>query len=117
MTDLELGWVAGLFEGEGSIVLTKVKNRKDSYRVMCVVSSTDKDVIESFTKIVNFGKMNGPYKPSDSGRKLRYTWDVQNQKECLKFLKLILPQLHSRRSVKALEVINFLEERLAKHNV
>lgn len=112
MTDLELGWVAGLFEGEGSVVLTKIKNRKDSYRVMCVVSSTDKDVITSFTKIVGFGKMNGPYKPSVSGRKEKYTWDVQNQRDCLKFLQIVENLLHERRKSKASEVIKFLTGRL-----
>lgn len=112
MITVNTGWVAGLFEGEGSIILNKIKVRKNSYRVMCVVSSTDKDVIESFYNYLGFGKINGPYKPSSTGRKLRYTWDVQNQKECLKFLKLVYPYLHSRRATKALEVITFLEERL-----
>ena len=79
----ELAWAGGLFEGEGSFVCYKLPNRRDSYRVVAVVPSTDKDVLDTFALVIGFGKVKGPYKPSN-GIKLRYTWEVQNFAECLK---------------------------------
>lgn len=109
----ELAWAAGLFEGEGSLVYTKIKNRKDSYKVHVVVSSTDKDVLDTFQKVIGFGPINGPYAPSN-GNKLRYVWEVQNFRDCLKATELLYPYLHSRRREKADELIKLCKTRLGE---
>ncbi|RUP39323.1 MAG: hypothetical protein EKK63_10000 [Acinetobacter sp.] len=109
MSSLE--WASGLFEGEGSFVCTRIKNRKNSYKVHVVISSTDRDVLETFQNVVGFGPINGPYKPSN-GKKMRYVWEVQNYRDCLKISELLYPYLHSRRKEKANILIKLCKERL-----
>lgn len=109
----ELAWAGGLFEGEGSFVCYKLPNRRDSYRVVVVMPSTDKDVLDTFCNVMGFGKVRGPYKPSN-GNKNRYVWEVQNFRECLKAAELLYPYLHSRRSEKADELIKLCKIRLGE---
>jgi hypothetical protein len=108
----ELGWCAGLFEGEGSIVCYKMPNRKNSYRVSLSISMIDKDVLETFVEYLDVGKVKGPYKTKN--RKDRYTWEVQNFRDCLYVAKLLFPYLHERRAKKAVELINLCESRLIR---
>lgn len=112
MTEIEIAWAAGLFEGEGCFTLSKVKNRKDSIKVSAVIGMTDKDVLDRFAFIMGFGNIKGPYKSSYPTGKQRYTWEVQNQPDVLKTIELLLPFLLSRRREKALEIKQEIESRL-----
>lgn len=109
----ELAWAGGLFEGEGCFVCYKLSHRKDSYRVSTTLSMTDKDVVETFCKVMGFGTVKGPYSPSN-GNKLRYVWEVQNFRDCLKVTELLYPYLHSRRKQKADELIKLCKTRLGE---
>ncbi len=69
MTDLELGWVTGVFEGEGSVVV-----QHNSLRLN--MRSTDCDVIERMTSLMG-GRTYGPYEPNSSlGLKPYWMWVV-----------------------------------------
>lgn len=72
---------------------------------------TDKDVVERFASIIGVGRVKGPYKPSSSGTKLRYVWEVQNQLECVEVLKKLLPWFGYRRKEKAEQFIETIERR------
>lgn len=112
MTDSEIAWAAGLFEGEGSISWFKLKNRADSIKVAVTISMTDEDVIYRFANIMGFGKVKGPYQPQPTSRKVRWVWEVQNFKDCLKAINLLYPYLGVRRQAKADEFIKIVTERL-----
>lgn len=105
-------WAAGLFEGEGSIVCTKLKNRANSYKVATVLSMTDLDVVESFRDSVGFGSIKGPYKSSYSTGKPRFIWEVQNFRECKKLLEMFLPYFGQRRRQKAEETLALINSRI-----
>lgn len=103
-------WCAGLLEGEGSFICYKLHNRKDSYRISVSISMTDEDVLQTFTRFIGVGKVKGPYKhPS---RKDRYTWEVQNFRDCLSVCKRVYPYMHSRRREKIRELIKICESRV-----
>lgn len=54
LSDSELGWVAGLLEGEGSF--------SESYkRVRVQVYSTDEDVVRRIHALTGLGNVTGPY--------------------------------------------------------
>jgi hypothetical protein len=66
-SDVERSWLAGLFEGEGCISLSRYKTMlKDNTRSkavypVVVIASTDNDVIRKFKRLVGFGRIHGPY--------------------------------------------------------
>jgi hypothetical protein len=66
----DVAWAAGLFEGEGSITHTR-----DELRVTLV--NCDREVVEQFDRVVERGRIYGPY-TSDFGdgcrRKPRWVW-------------------------------------------
>ena len=102
--EIDIAWAAGLFEGEGSLSLTPVKNRPNSIKVSASLSMTDKDVVEKFQSVVNFGKVKGPYQPQVKTYKVRWVWEVQNQPEVLKLIELFLPFFGERRLAKAFDI-------------
>jgi hypothetical protein len=76
MTDLEIAWTAGLFEGEGSlIVVAKLDPSRPSTQLS--LTSTDRDVIVRFAETVGAGRVYGPYQPG-AGKydhwKQQYLW-------------------------------------------
>ena len=75
---------------------------------MCM---TDKDVMERFADVVGHGKLYGPYRYEKSGnRKPYWQWKAWKNPEVLRILKMFLPHLGKRRSEKAIEAINHLNE-------
>lgn len=65
---IDLAWAAGLFEGEGTFGNGNKKSLATS------ITSTDKDVLEHFQKIVGLGNINGPLKTKKPHWKPCYTW-------------------------------------------
>ena len=115
MTDSEIAWAAGLFEGEGSISWFKLKSRKDSIKVSVVLTMTDADVVYKFANIMGFGKVKGPYQPQPTSRKVRWVWEVQNFRECVKAIDLLYPYLGERRKAKADEFKEIVKNRLTEN--
>lgn len=106
-----IAWAAGIFEGEGCITYSRIKERKESFRFQLTMSSSDKDVLDRFALSVNCGKVLGPYKGQKEGNKDRYNWHIQNQRDCLYVLGQIYPFLCERRRQKAEEMLDALLER------
>lgn len=97
-------WAAGLFEGEGSIVISIIPCRVNSIRTSLSLASTDKDVIEKFCEIVNTGNVKGPRLIKN--RKPIWYWEVQNFRDCMYVLGQIYPYLGERRRKKANEMLD-----------
>ena len=103
--ELEIAWAAGLFEGEGSIVFDAKQKNPLSLKM------TDKDVMERFIDVVGYGNLTGPYMYKKSSNKTPYwAWQVYKRTEILRVLKIFLPYLGKRRSKRANDVINHLNE-------
>ena len=97
-------WAIGIFEGEGSIVITT--NRKS---VNLVVQISDQDVLERFFHIVGVGTIRGPYKPkgpkADREYKVIWKWASNSIKNTTALLEQWLPYLGNRRRRKAIEAL------------
>ena len=101
----DIVWAAGLFEGEGCIA----QHTKGSGYRKLVISMTDSDVMERFVDVVGYGNLRGPYN-YNTGYKPYWRWEIVKSKEVLRILKMFLPHLGKRRSEKAIEAINHLNE-------
>src|SRR5689334_25276809 len=99
-----LAWAAGLFEGEGSITITKSG-------AVLVVNMTDKDVLERFSAILGMGKLYGPIKPRIAHHKEQWLWKVGAAHETQAVLAAFWCFLGSRRKARAEEAIRFLADK------
>ena len=99
MTDTEVAWTAGLFEGEGCIFQGKPTT------ILLQLTSTDEDVVRRFATVVGLGnfrkKKTGPL----VNRKPQYLWGCSTG-DALYLLNRWLPWFGSRRTEKALSAIN-----------
>ena len=92
-------WIAGLFEGEGTFIMSKGKSKGIS------ITSTDLDVLE---KIQNYcGGTIYTNKIKNPKWKISYVWVIRTE-GALKFLKMIEPFLLSRRLQRSIDWINGL---------
>ena len=99
----DIVWAAGLFEGEGYIY-----TNADHYR--CIgIEMTDKDVMQRYAAVVGYGQLK-PRKTVPANRKQSWRWDIGKRSEVLRILKDFLPHFGKRRSAKAIEAINHLNE-------
>ena len=107
MKTLDLGWLAGIIEGEGWIGFNTTKS---IHRCPCVeVGMVDKDVIARVAGL--FGKkVLGPYGPYTTNRQAHYQAQVYG-KDAVRVLKLILPHLGKRRTKAAKKMLKWWESR------
>ena len=95
MNLLELGWLCGVVEGEGSIMISFPKDR--ACRVTVSVEMTDKDVIDKLQQVTGVGHVttnksrNPKWKPT-------WSWRVQSKVDALELIKTIRPYMGVRRS-------------------
>ena len=117
MTDFELGYVVGLFEGEGFIAfnfsLRNDKTRHEYYTVHLGLVNTDLDLLEKFQSIIGYGSITKkPHQSQFNSTKQCWQWRVSKQKEALDFLEKVYPCLIVKRE-KAELIIEFLKLRIA----
>ena len=117
MTEVEIAWLAGLLEGEGSFVSKRqVKKNKGGSEYVYVmptikVGSTDLDVIQRVqemwgAKHLQFHRRRQPH--------WKDQWIVTRSGEpAVKTMRQILPHMGERRSAKIRELIEAWENRKA----
>jgi hypothetical protein len=95
----EIAWAAGLFEGEGSIT-------GSGGRLDVRVKMTDEPVVRHFAKVMDCGRVYGPYNyeyRDGSKRKPHWVW-VAVSTEAFDVLQILWPWLGERRRAQALAV-------------
>jgi hypothetical protein len=117
LSDVEVAWIAGLFEGEGSSVLGTCKYVDPATGKLRVagarvsVSMTDRDVIERLERF--FPCTNGIYvrrKVEKPHYKTQYVWRLGQRDQVRTFLRTVLPYLGERRTAQALTVLAYVED-------
>jgi hypothetical protein len=95
-------WAAGLFEGEGTIVVRR--RGPGGLSLQLSLYSTDKDVVRAFRQVVRIGSVCGPY-PRKDGHKAMYQWYAfgENGK---RVLRCLVPYFCSRRRKKTKEALS-----------
>lgn len=98
--DIDLGYVAGIVDGEGWIRL----GGKDNKFIRMAVSMTDLDVLERCQFITDLGKITGPYIKRKGNKNIWY-WSI-NSNDAAALLMTIYPLLSMRRQQKIVEVLS-----------
>jgi hypothetical protein len=106
MNIADSAWMAGLFEGEGSISISK----KKGYCYLQLVS-TDEDVLYKFARLAACKNKitycpRRPHQTKDA-----YKWQVGNREDVTRLLETWMPFLGDRRRAKANEVLSFYNDR------
>jgi len=87
----ELAYIAGLFDGEGSVSISKIKNKSGkSYSLKVKISMTNPEALKLCSRL--FGKKFFPGQRAEKNHAVSYTWQLTGQRAG-SFLKAIRPFL------------------------
>lgn len=105
LSELEIGWIAGLIEGEGSFSIKKSK-RKHGYSCtpMVQLASTDKDVVDRLQTLVPAGSVCEPTRLTKGGKQV-YKWSLSSSDAVLDLLILLFPLMSGRRKTRIREIL------------
>lgn len=127
ISGFDLGYLVGLFEGEGCITFQcKIRCRKtarESYFVHVLVGNTNKFLLDKIQRITGLGKVHLSSKhtgkkgePYPYKEKPYYEWRLSAHTEVLWFLEQCLPHL-IEKSDRAILVMQFLRSRIANYSI
>ena len=96
MTEAEAAYIAGLFDGEGTITYKKYKEKKkngiyDCWRISMDIAMTDRSVLVWLTEVLGCGTLNK--KPRKNGHKMQYRWRCVFR-DCFHVCCLLFPYAH-----------------------
>jgi intein/homing endonuclease len=102
----DIAWFAGLFEGEGTIVLPSANNSTSM-----AIFMTDRDVLERIHEITGTGSVRGPYYDKrGSNRKPIYKWATNKHADVVRLLLAIYPLMGERRRSRIADATNRLTD-------
>ena len=101
-----LAWLAGIFEGEGSLSWTKAAPVRSDGRhpggqtLVFSIGMTDQDVLLTVREIAGLGTLYGPYGPTPPANKPHWTYRASGRSAYALSIAL-WPWLHDRRKANA----------------
>ncbi len=101
-----IAWLAGIYEGEGTLVL----NRKSPGSAKLNVGMTDEDVIRRCFEVARCGVVTGGARLYGGEKKLRWVWSVYRRDDLLRLLPALRPFLGQRRRQRVDEVLERLSQ-------
>lgn len=115
-SDLDIAWAAGLFEGEGSIILERKRGLREYATCRVQVHSTDLDTLERMYGICGGNLPRTPEKTSVASCNVKpiYRWTLNGLAASERFYERVGPWLSSRRHgqfVRALETAKEIRAR------
>lgn len=100
MSDADIAWAAGLFEGEGYITIFQMEGHVLPL-IRLGITMTDRDVLERFCRIVECGRVTGEHRFGRPNHKPTYRWAIGNRRDVERILLAFRPWLGERRGAKA----------------
>lgn len=106
-TPEDVAWAAGLFEGEGfwAVYRRSGDSNPRNLSVKTKLASTDRDVVERFLNIVDFGAVRVVERPAKE-HKTQYHWESGRREDIKRMARMFLPHLGSRRAQRAREILD-----------
>ena len=106
MTNYEIAWIAGLFEGEGCFFTNVIRKRGKEYRYPCAtIKMTDKDILDRVNKLVPGGTLKT--NRLVPGEKQSWTWRIHGKLLTEQFYNDIKNWLGQRRVQQANKVLGY----------
>jgi hypothetical protein len=101
MTPVELAWVAGLIEGEGSFIVTGRSGRPNGCRARVQMQSTDHDVLVRLRETIGTGVIN-PVGPraghgAAGARKPCWGYALNAMRDVIALMRQLYPHMGLRR--------------------
>ena len=119
MLDIDLAWLAGIWDGEGSITMFSHTEKTGSKKICptCVVVNTDINIIAEVQRILlemgcNF--VIHEYKPENVKHKLQWRITTRNQRYIKILLEHLRPYLKGEKKAKADIVLRYCKQRIEK---
>lgn len=95
---VDVGWLAGLFEGEGCMSLNP------QGRPTIRLGMTDEDVVRKFHSIVGIGTVKAAKNPTNGGKTM-WCWGTGRCEDAAWIIEQMLPHFCSRRAARARQVL------------
>src|SRR5258708_6858023 len=95
-----IAWAAGVFEGEGSIIVRPAGGKRPGLQRRLQVPMTDADVLHRFRDVVGAGRIYGPIQREDNYKPV-YVWVCSRWADIERILRAFRPYLLERRGAKA----------------
>ena len=113
LREADIGYMAGLFDGEGSITYKKYKEKKktgtyDCWRIVMEISMTDKCVLVWFHEMLGCGTLRKKPRP---GHKMQWRWRC-SFRDAYYVARLFWPYSHTK-----LDKINKIIDHYAEDKV
>ena len=113
LREADIGYIAGLFDGEGSITYKKYKEKKktgtyDCWRIVMEMSMTDKSVLVWFHEMLGCGTLRKKPRP---GHKMQWRWRC-SFRDAYYVARLFWPYSHTK-----LDTINKIIDHYAEDKV
>lgn len=108
MSEIEIAWLAGLFEGEATFGFQSENVRPK--RVRITIAMTDKDVIRRVYETLGSGYFNENSPRVREDRKPLWIVSLGSQKDCKDLMQLFSPHMGERRLAKFEELIKHIDE-------
>ena len=113
LREADIGYMAGLFDGEGSITYKKYKEKKktgtyDCWRIVMEISMTDKSVLVWFHEMLGCGTLRKKPRP---GHKMQWRWRC-SFRDAYYVARLFWPYSHTK-----LDKINKIIDHYAEDKV
>lgn len=128
VSEADLGWVAGILDGEGSITMlvsARSLARRQAIRLQCriIVANTDEGIIAKYTGILDrlgitqYVQHTRPKPVSVNGRsayKEVMTVHVEGLERVRKVLVCVIPHLAGEKREKSVALLHFIKARLER---
>lgn len=108
-TDSEIAWVAGLFEGEGTIYPNLDKRNGRTYWHMNI-RMTDEDVVRRAWEITGLGTFTRVKSLQARATMHLWKWSVTSRLHLLTLLPVLLPYMGERRAARMREALIWAQE-------
>lgn len=102
MSEAEIAWAAGLFEGEGCITISTGRGGYQQPRLK--LNMIDGEIVDRFHAVVGRGR-TCPERPRRPNHQPQTCWYTGKRADVRYVLELLLPWLGERRSKRASEVL------------
>lgn len=97
ITVIDLAWLAGLLEGEGSFFVNERKNDKRTPAARISMQSTDKDVLDRVHFLLGGSLSNAIVRKNRPNAKPAWQWCLSNTSYCVELCKRLYPLMSERR--------------------
>ena len=118
LREADIGYMAGLFDGEGSITYKKYKEKKktgtyDCWRIVMEISMTDKAVLVWFHEMLGCGTLRKKPRP---GHKMQWRWRC-SFRDAYYVARLFWPYSHTKLDKINKIIDHYADEKIANGTV